>query len=331
MRINLEESSRVKGVGRTMRGEKLRSGKAGNGGGLGVGKKKKKKKVAKKIVLEGDGDALDLLERPGYGVYDGYPHPKPWMDILEEKGGGEEYDEEEEEKEEEGYDDVLSSYQTPLPPPPPGHKKNTKKKGSTLKKKDASRSVQSRSSIPRPPPSSISRRSHKAPSIPLPVDPKSIRTFDPSDSYLKHITFHEARKEAEKPMREAVGKVKVLMKRIAVLEERLRKVLRAEEEEKANMVPRVIRGWLNRYLMGGFRKWRNVVEGMVKGDAMSLYRGVVIKTTLKGLVRKYLRRGFDAMIGDRGRESKQEKGRDEYLSFGGNLTWTEVPPGSFID
>ncbi|GMH53483.1 hypothetical protein TrRE_jg1265 [Triparma retinervis] len=133
-------------------------------------------------------------------------------------------------------------------------------------------------------------------------------------------------------MREAMAQVKKLNRRIAALEARLREALEGEEEERRNMVPRVIMGWGNRLMMGGFNKWKKAAEGMARGDAVSLYRGAVVKGTLKGLLRKYLRGAFDAMRGEggRGRENTRETGRDEYETFGGNLTWTEVPLGSFV-
>jgi len=56
------------------------------------------------------------------------------------------------------------------------------------------------------------------------VNPSTIRPYSPSDSYLKHITFHEARKEAEKPLREAKGRVRILEREVERLERRMREV-----------------------------------------------------------------------------------------------------------
>jgi len=75
-------------------------------------------------------------------------------------------------------------------------------------------------------------------------------------------------------------------------------------------------GWINRFLAGGFRKWKRTVEGMVKGDWMVRYRGEVLKGMIKGLVRKLWRRGFDRLKGEGGGEGRRERDTDdEYERF----------------
>jgi len=41
---------------------------------------------------EGGNFALDLIEKPGFGVYEGYPHPRPWVNV---EVGGEQEEEQE--------------------------------------------------------------------------------------------------------------------------------------------------------------------------------------------------------------------------------------------
>ncbi|GMH52121.1 hypothetical protein TL16_g01160 [Triparma laevis f. inornata] len=217
-----------------------------------------------------------------------------------------------------------------------------------------------------PPPDPFSAfLSNNPPPPPQPSLPK----YKYSDGYLKHITFHEARKEAEKPMREAKEKVKKLSVQVTDLCTRFERfrietsvsnifktynllVLRTIVKERFNhwaancqldyvsrqgkiqMVPKVILSWINRLTSQGFKKWAKITRIQKVMELRSKTTNIILKMILRGLAKKLLLRAFNRMragaVG--GGNQQQDNGDEGYRRGGyGDLAWTEVPPGDFIN
>lgn len=143
-------------------------------------------------------DALDLLESSADGAKGRdytpsiYPHPRPFdLDFL---SGGIGKDIEEEEGDEEMVN----------PPPPPnilmqpGEERSKTSRGKRTPSGNGFGAAKGASTKRNG--NAVGKGKGKVTevSVPLPVrtNPRS-RQYNPSDSFLKHITYHEARKEAE--------------------------------------------------------------------------------------------------------------------------------------
>ena len=247
---------------------------------------------------------------------------------------------------------LLSTGLTPseLLSSPPGAVKALKKK---KKKKPPAAVTEPWAAEPPPPPRQ-------------PLLPK----YDYSDGYLKHVTFHEARKEAEKPMREAKQQVKKLSVQVNDLCARferfrvqtgvnnifraysllmLRTVVKdrfnhwaancqldyVSRQGKIQMVPKVILSWINRLTSQGFKKWAKLTRLQKALQLRSKTTNVVLKMILRNLAKKLLLRAFNSMrpnsmLTNTSNQNK-DNGEDFYSRGYGDVAWTEVPPGDFIN
>jgi len=140
--------------------------------------------------------------------------------------------------------------------------------------------------------------------------------MDYSGGYLKHITYHEAKKEAQAPMREAQKRAKDLTNMVTTLTSRF-EIFRIEQstrnlfklctfiymrnvvskrfaywqalcgldvlsrKNRIRNVPKVMLSWLNRKQSVAFKKWKNVV---------SEEKEIIQKITCTRLVMKMLLR-----------------------------------------
>jgi len=203
----------------------------------------------------------------------------------------------------------------------------------------------------------------------VPPRPPPVPKYEYTDGFLKHITYHEARREAEKPMREAKAQVKKLSVQVNDLCARFerfrvqtsvfnifkaycalftRTVVRARfnlwaahcsldyvsRRGSAAAVPRVILSWANRLLSRGFRKWAGAARLAGNAERKNKTTNIVLRLLLRNKARKFLLRAFNRMrVGSAALRPAADAGdaASGRDRFYGSLLWTEVPPGDFIN